>query len=103
MERASDVPAPTEADENGIKIVRVDKVARAPEKYKGQIGIEGDVLKAYNDEKKFVMSCGDACVRLPVKYEGEIPKEKSEVIVYGEIGTTEEGGYIFNATKITLK
>lgn len=90
-------------NQDGVTIVQVDKVARDPKSYKGDIGIEGDVLKVYEAEKKFLLSCGDSCVRLPVQFDGELPKEKAKVTVYGEIKTSEEGGYVFVAKKVDVK
>ena len=87
-EMSSKPPKPPEKNKDEIKIVEVDKVARDPENYKGYIGIEGDVLKVYETDKKFLLSCGDSCVWLPVQFDGNLPKEKAKIIAYGEIETS---------------
>ena len=87
-------------DANGIKIVDVDKVVRKPDSYKDYFGVSGVVLKAYEEKGAFVLSCGDACIRFPVHYSGEMPKAKDKIIAYGQIKTNERGNLFFDADKV---
>ncbi len=38
-----------------------------------------------------------------MRFDGELPKEKANIIAYGEIKTSEDGGHIFEAERVDLK
>ncbi|MBU2577609.1 hypothetical protein KKA69_02135 [Patescibacteria group bacterium] len=89
-----------------IKIVNAEEVVYAPDHYKGFLGVEGKVIKV--DESKsifFLLGCEDACATtaMPVKYNGQMPKEERWIIVYGELGKQEDGRYIFLGKEVKTK
>lgn len=91
-------------------ILSVDDVQGDPSAYKGTITVTGVVAGVSNwDKKVFAIvetreakTCkqtGCAKFYLPVKYEGEMPKEWDEVNVTGSIS---DGKLLFNAAKVEV-
>lgn len=93
----------SENNSSSIKIVSVDEVVKAPGEYKDFLGVEGDVIRIDKSNSVFLLGCEDACIVMPVKYKGKMPKVKSKVIVYGEVKKQENGKYIFQAKEIKIK
>lgn len=85
-----------------MKILTVDDVAESPEKYTGQIAVEGRVTEVA-ENGLFTLGCDDACVAVPVKFAGAIPPKGRDVVVHGEIKKTDDGEYLFDAKKVTVK
>lgn len=85
------------------RVVRVDDVVGDPEKYNGVIGIEGTIIKVDESNAAFTLGCEDACILMPARFNGHVPKEGTNVIAYGEIKKTEQAKYIFVAQKIKAK
>lgn len=83
----------------GATIVPVESVAFKLSDCSGFIGIRGTVNKIV-DDKTFLLGCQDACVAVPVKYDGKIPKAGQELIIYGQL-SNQAGKYVFLAE--TLK
>jgi len=79
-----------------VKIVYVDEIARAPDRFRGYIGVIGEVIKIDVSQAIFVLGCLDSCIRIPVRYKGQMPKLRSKITVFGEI-KEEKGRYIFEA------
>ncbi|GMT50217.1 MAG: hypothetical protein IEMM0008_1756 [bacterium] len=65
--------------------------------------VSGKIIKVDKSKAIFVLGCEDACETIPMKYQGELPKSGSEVIVYGKVTKTEIGKYIFEAQKVQVK
>lgn len=86
-----------------IKIVDVDKVVATPSHYKGFLGVEGTVIRIDESQNLFLLGCEDACIFMPVKYTGQMPKSKSVIIVYGEIKKQEDGGYVFQGKEVKTR
>lgn len=81
----------------------VDTVVENPETFSGSIAVVGRVAKADPGSGAFVLGCEDACVAMPVKYSGTLPKTGSDVIVRGEIKKEPDGRYIFKAENVTAQ
>jgi len=92
--------AQARAEKSSPKVVSVDKLVRRPDKFKGTIGVNGAVSKLDEAKGVFVLGCGDACVSLPVKFQGKMPAVGTKVTVYGEITKTEDGKYVFAGQRI---
>lgn len=86
-----------------IKVVNVDEVVNAPDRYKGFLGVEGTIISVDESKDIFLLGCEDACIFMPVKYKGQIPEPKSEIIVYGEIKKQEDKRYIFQGKEVKTK
>lgn len=86
-----------------IKIVNVDKIVNAPDKYKGYLGAEGKVIEVDESKSLFLLGCEDACIFMPVKYKGQIPVVGTEIVVYGEIKKQEDGKYVFEGKEVKMK
>lgn len=85
------------------RVVSIDKVAIAPDKYKSFFGIEGMVTSIDKSKRIFLLGCEDTCIIMPVRYKGKIPKLKSKIIVYGEIKKQKNGKYIFDGKEVKIK
>jgi len=85
------------------KVVEVDEIVRQPSHFKGYIGVIGKVIKVDEPKAFFVLGCEDACVMMPVRYRGQMPKMKTEIVVYGEIRKTDGGGFLFEGQEIKEK
>ncbi|MCG3147703.1 MAG: hypothetical protein PCFJNLEI_01144 [Verrucomicrobiae bacterium] len=81
----------------------VDAVVEHPEKFGGPIGVVGRVANVEPASGAFALGCEDACVAMPVKFSGTMPKAGSDVIVRGQIKKESDGRYIFNAESVTAK
>ena len=85
------------------KVLDVDTVVAHPDKFKGKIDVAGRVAKVDADKKLLVLGCEDACVAMPVKFSGTMPKTNSNVVVRGQITKDAEGRYLFDAESVTPK
>ena len=85
------------------KVLDVDKVVAHPEKFKGTISVEGRVATVEAKKKLFALGCEDACVVMPVKFSGTMPKTNSSVVVRGQISKDAKGRYQFDAESVTAK
>lgn len=85
------------------KILNVDEVVNHPERFTGPIGVIGTVTKVDKASATFYLGCEDACIMMPAKYKGQMPKVGSKVTIYGEIKRTEGKRYIFEAKKVIAK
>ena len=85
--------------EKQTAIADIDDVIRNPNGYKGVIGVKGTVIKVDQEKNMLFLGCADACVYLPVFYEGKLPALKSNVVIYGQIEKQENGKYIFKGMK----
>lgn len=83
-----------------VQILPVETVAFNPAKYSGYIGIKGTVNKVV-DDKMFLLGCQDACVSVPVKYEGQTPGLGQNVTIYGQL-SQQNGKYVFMAHTLKL-
>lgn len=95
-------PQKEEASQS-IRVIKVDRLISAPEKYKGFLGVEGKVIKIDESKGLFLLGCEDACIFIPVKYKGQIPGVGTEIAVYGEIKKQEDGKYFFEAKEVKVK
>lgn len=93
----------TQVTSNKVKVVNVDEVVSNPEKFAGVIGVEGTVMKVDETNSTFTLGCEDACILMPVKFDGRSPKEGANVIAFGEVKKTEQARYIFVAQEIKAK
>lgn len=84
-----------ENDNPPIKIMNVEKIVSAPDHYIGFLGVEGTVIKVDESKSLFLLGCEDACIFIPVKYKGQIPKVGTDIVVYGEIKKQENEKYVF--------
>ncbi len=66
-------------------LVAVDQVVGDPEKFTGLVGVNGSVSSVDESKSIFTLGCEDACVLLPVKFEGQMPKQGTNVVAYGKV------------------
>jgi hypothetical protein len=95
------------ADSNaadGTKIVAVEEVLGTPEDFSGAMGVSGKVMNIDQAKSMFFLGCKTAsscnCAKMPVKYEGKMPEIGSDIIVFGEITTTDAGKFIFEGKEV---
>lgn len=84
-------------------LVAVDQVVRDPEKFTGFIGVNGSVSSVDESKSMFTLGCEDACVLMPVKFNGQLPEQGTDVVAYGKVVKNEQGKYIFVAQELTRK
>lgn len=82
------------------KVVDVDDLAAHPDRFRGLVAVVGQVTKVEQSRAVFLLGCEDACVTIPVKYKGQMPKLGSQVTVYGQVQEAERGARIFEAQEI---
>jgi hypothetical protein len=91
-------------DYNQTEIVAVEEVLASPENFTGTIGVTGKVMSIDQSKSMFFMGCKGpiscACSEMPVKFGGEMPEIGSDVVVFGEIATTEAGKYVFKGQEV---
>ncbi|MCX6677978.1 MAG: hypothetical protein NTU95_08560 [Methanothrix sp.] len=94
----------SKADYTETEIVALENVLASPENFTGTIGVTGKVISIDQSKSMFFMGCigaiSCACAEMPVKIFGEMPEIGSEVVVYGEITTTETGKYVFKGQEV---
>ena len=93
----------SENNSPSIKVIDVEEVVKAPEQYRDFVGVAGRVIKVDETKRIFLLGCEDTCIVMPVKYKGQMPEVKSEIIVYGEIRKQEDGRYVFQGKKVKTK
>lgn len=85
------------------RILNVDEVVEAPEKYTGSMAVSGTVVSLDKPSSTFGLGCEDACVMLPVKCPGQLPDSGKSVVVYGKVKKVDADRYIFAANRVTVK
>lgn len=96
----------SKADYNGTEIVPVEEVLGNPGNFSGIIGVTGKVMSIEQSRSLFFLGCKSqgaiscACAEMPVKYEGQMPEIGSDVVVFGEITTTESGKNVFEGQEV---
>lgn len=93
----------TQTTASKAKVVNVDEVVNNPDKFVGFIGVEGTIAKVDEKNLAFTLGCEDACIEMPVKFNGRMPKEGTNVIAYGEVKKTEQSKFVFLAQEIEAK
>lgn len=96
----------SKTDYNGTKIVTVEEVLGNPGNFSGIIGVTGKVMSIEQSRSMFFLGCKSqgviscACAEMPVKYEGQMPEIGSDIVVFGEIKTTEAGKNVFEGQEV---
>jgi len=91
----------SKTDYSGTEIMPVEEVLGNPGNFSGIIGVTGKVMSIEQSRSMFFLGCKSqgvvscACAEMPVKYEGQMPEIGSDVVVFGEIETTDAGKYVF--------
>lgn len=102
--RHSDLKASqSQGNINSSNAVSLDDLVNHPDRFKGNLKVAGRVIKVTSSSDSFVLGCEDACIAMPVTYQGQIPAEGTEIIAYGAIREAEGGRYIFEAQEIRAK
>lgn len=86
---------------SSVDVVTVDDIARHPEDFLDNVGVSGivkDVKEGY-----FTLGCEDICVVIPVEYSEDMPQAGSDIVVYGKVGTDNNGKYVFQGDKIEIR
>lgn len=94
------------------KVVEVDDLMKAPDKYQGAIRVRGMVRKVFANEKRlalldshFANCCSTPCDSeklLPVAWTGEMPRLRAMVVFSGEI-QSREGKFEFVGKTIEIE
>ncbi|MCL4511165.1 MAG: hypothetical protein M1470_08865 [Bacteroidetes bacterium] len=84
-------------------LIAVDQVVSGPEKFTGLIGVNGSVSSVDESKSMFTLGCEDACVLMPVKFDGQLPEQGTNVVAYGKVEKNEQGKYIFVAQELKTK
>ena len=85
------------------QIIDVDLVAENPQNFKDNISVSGTIKEISDDGSYLMLGCEDACVLMPVRYDGEKPAPGEKVIIQGKIETDENAKYVFVATNIAKR
>jgi cytochrome c-type biogenesis protein CcmE len=100
------------AEDQEVKKVTIDKLAKSPGKYQGHaIAVKGIVAEVSIEKKMFTImddgTCGGcpskaACgkIEIPVLYKGKLPKKKSKVTVTGQLVQPEMGRFVLKAVRV---
>lgn len=94
---------PSKENTHLFKVINVDEIVSTPDQYKGFMGVEGTVIRIEESKGIFLLGCEDACIFMPVKFIGQAPELKSEIVVYGELIKQEDGRYIFQGKEVKTK
>ena len=84
-------------------LVAVDQVVNDPEKFTGLIGVNGSVSSVDESKSMFTLGCEDACVLMPVRFDGQLPKVGTDVTAFGKIQKNEQGKFLFVAKELATK
>lgn len=85
-------------------IVNVEEVVARPQKFKGAFSVAGTIKKVVAAKHIFYLGCEDACVLMPVKYQGSLPQKiNAKVVVTGKISREKSGKYFLKAQKVSLQ
>ena len=84
-------------------LVAVDQVVSDPEKFTGLIGVNGSVSSVDESKSMFTLGCEDACVLMPVRFDGQLPKVGTDVTAFGKIQKNEQGKFLFVAKELATK
>jgi cytochrome c-type biogenesis protein CcmE len=90
------------SDSETAKIIKIDDVIENPENFKGTISVSGIVFNPDKSKKYFEIGCEDACVYLPVQFQGDIPQNKKEIILTGTL-IKDTDKYYFKANNFKEK
>ncbi len=94
----------SKTDYSETEIVAVEEVLASPENFSGTMGVTGKVMSIEQSRSMFFLGCKGviscACAEMPVEFEGEMPEIGSDVVVFGEITTTEAGKYVFKGQEV---
>jgi len=88
---------------SAMKTITIEELASAPDNYPGQVGVVGTVLTVNKSEKIFTLGCSDACIKVPVEYDGSMPVVNKEVVVIGELKKGADNRYVFQAKEVKVK
>lgn len=100
------------ADNDEVKKVTIDKLAKSPGKFQGHaIAVKGVVSEVSIEKQMFTIiddgSCGGcpsklACgkIEIPVLYKGKLPEKKAKVVVTGQLVQPEEGRFLLKAIRV---
>ena len=103
MKSPGDKSNPSEINADLLKVIDVDEMVRHPDQFEGSIGVAGKVVKVDESKTSFALGCEDACVMMPVRYNGRMPDLESEIVVYGQIKQAEGGKYIFEGQNVEVR
>ena len=84
-------------------LVAVDQVVNDPEKFTGLLGVNGSVSSVDESRSIFTLGCEDACVLMPVRFDGQLPKVGTNVTAFGKIQKNEQGKFLFVAKELATK
>ena len=88
-------------NEDVIPIITVDELARHPEDFSESVGVSGTVEDV--NEGYFTLGCEDICVVIPVEYNENMPEIGTDIVVYGEVRSDDDGKYVFHGQKIEIE
>lgn len=94
----------SKTDFSGTQIVAVEEVLGSPENFSGTMGVTGKVMSIEQSRSLFFLGCKGAiscaCLEMPVEFSGQMPEIGNEVVVFGEISTTDAGKFVFKAQEV---
>ncbi len=85
------------------RVIAVDELASHPEDATGRLAVIGTVSEVSAAQSGFLLGCEDACVSLPVRFKGAIPKVGSEVTVTGVVAKADSDKYVLVAEEVKAK
>ncbi len=84
-----------------LAVVDVNEVASKPESFLGgPIAASGRVVEVGRGGQRFTLGCGDACVRVPVRFRGRAPEVQTDVVVRGRVVKQPDGRYVLEAESV---
>ena len=97
-----DTTSKAEKEQDPRMIVTVDDVFSNPARYVSPVKMSGKIISIDDVENTFFLGCEDECIRIPVRYKGELSGIGNSVIATGQVITV-GGKFMFNATKVVQK
>jgi hypothetical protein len=83
--------------------IPVDQLATAPDKHLGRVTVAGSISSIDTAKRTFVLGCADACVGVPVQFNGTPPKAGTDVVVEGAVSKGRGGTYVLVASDVRTR
>ena len=88
--------------QNTLKTVSVDEVYSNPARYTQLVKMSGKIVSTEQGSSTVLFGCEDACIRVAVHYNGELPESGLSAFAIGKV-VKKDGKFMFEAQKIETK
>lgn len=85
--------------EKKVKVYPLCMVLHNPDEFKGYIGLRGKITHPDYSKKYLILTCGEQCEGMTVRFEKLKPRDGEFAVIYGRL-VKEKSGHVFVADKI---